>query len=391
MRLMKWEEGWNRSVSSMCRLSSLNPHSTGNSRVPVLNSHFRIKFTQSGKHRSILICLELKQVLTKATDFVSEWLAPALQIGRARFQILSLRLDVLASVRPGRCRTTNPKYATTASCHFLSYSARKRNLAFFGPRTSIGELSSTFYAEFRYVYRIFLSGRVSKIQRTLFVQNSTLRTNETGRNLPLKCTGVWLSPVIGFKYIPLHCHAIACQHTLGPLALVPFFHISKMSWWNLSPCSSLASPRFSGKKSKWDSKRWIFRLILHPIALYVVNRSCTTSWYFAALWFLKKSLQILLKDNHAFLSVSFKSSSNCLSWISSPIMGPINIPSLIFASLNLATYSSNIRIHGRFYSCLSQSFSWGPALCSKGAEKFSPKEQGEDWRHFSPLASVMFI
>jgi len=66
----------------------------------------------------------------------------------------------------------------------------QQNLTFFGPRTSIGELSSTFYAEFRYVYRIFLSDEVSKIQRTLFVQNITLRTNETGRNLPLKCRGV---------------------------------------------------------------------------------------------------------------------------------------------------------------------------------------------------------
>jgi len=61
---------------------------------------------------------------------------------------------------------------------------------FFDPRTSIGELSSTFYAEFRYVYRMFLSGRVSKIQRTVFVQNGTLRTDETGRNLPLNCRGV---------------------------------------------------------------------------------------------------------------------------------------------------------------------------------------------------------
>jgi len=44
-------------------------------------------------------------------------------------------------------------------------------------------LSSDMYTEFFY-------HAVSKIQRTLFVQNSTLRTNETGRNLPLKCTGV---------------------------------------------------------------------------------------------------------------------------------------------------------------------------------------------------------
>ena len=63
-------------------------------------------------------------------------------------------------------------------------------LTFFGPRTSIGDLSSTFCTEFRYVYRVFLSGRVSNLQRIQFVQNSTLLTNETGRNLPLKCRGV---------------------------------------------------------------------------------------------------------------------------------------------------------------------------------------------------------
>jgi hypothetical protein len=38
---------------------------------------------------------------------------------------------------------------------------------FFVPPTSIGEPRSTFCAEFRYVYRILLSDRVSKIQRNL--------------------------------------------------------------------------------------------------------------------------------------------------------------------------------------------------------------------------------
>jgi len=41
------------------------------------------------------------------------------------------------------------------------------------------------YAEFRYVYGMFLSGRVSKMQRNLNVQNNTLRAHETGRNNPL--------------------------------------------------------------------------------------------------------------------------------------------------------------------------------------------------------------
>ena len=40
---------------------------------------------------------------------------------------------------------------------------------FLVPQTSIHETRSTFYAEFRYVYRMFLPGRVSKIQRNLNV------------------------------------------------------------------------------------------------------------------------------------------------------------------------------------------------------------------------------
>jgi len=31
------------------------------------------------------------------------------------------------------------------------------------------------------------------------------------------------------------------------------------------------------EKTKRDSGKWIFRFILHPIALYEVNRSCTAS------------------------------------------------------------------------------------------------------------------
>jgi len=57
------------------------------------------------------------------------------------------------------------------SFKLLNYTGQQNLTFFFGPQTSIGELSSTFYSEFRYAYRIFLSGRVSKIQRALFVQN----------------------------------------------------------------------------------------------------------------------------------------------------------------------------------------------------------------------------
>ena len=147
-----------------------------------------------------------------------------------------------------------------------SYNTSQQNLTFFFvPRTSIGELSSTFYAELRYVYRFFLSGRVSKIQRNLHVQNSTLRAHETGRNFPLKCWGVWLLPVFGIRYMPLQCPAVFCQHKWGLLALVPLFHSHNVLVKSFTVLS-LTLPRFSGKKSKCDSRKWIFRLILHPVA-----------------------------------------------------------------------------------------------------------------------------
>ena len=100
----------------------------------------------------------------------------------------------------------------------------------------------------------------------------------------------------------------------------------------------------------------------------------------------KKSLQILLNDNHAFLSVSFRSSSNCLSYISSLIWGPVNTPSLIFASPTFGNLFLTYSNPGRFYPYLSQSFSWGPASCAKRADNFSPEEQ-EDLGRFSPLVS----
>jgi len=47
----------------------------------------------------------------------------------------------------------------------VNYTGQQNLAFFFVPRTLIDEHSSTFYAEFRYVNRIFLSGMVSKIQR----------------------------------------------------------------------------------------------------------------------------------------------------------------------------------------------------------------------------------
>ena len=40
----------------------------------------------------------------------------------------------------------------------------QQNVTFFVPQTSVDELNSNFYAEFRYVHRFFLSDKVSKIE-----------------------------------------------------------------------------------------------------------------------------------------------------------------------------------------------------------------------------------
>ena len=148
--------------------------------------------------------------------------------------------------------------------------------SFFFPRTEIDEHSSTFYAEFRYANWIVLPRRVPKIQRAVFVQNGVLLANETGRNLPLKCRAVWLSLVFRVRYILLQCPATVCQHTWAPLASLPLFHSLNVLVKSFT-CSSLTSLRFFVKNCKWGSKKSIYRLLLHPIALYEGNRSYTTS------------------------------------------------------------------------------------------------------------------
>jgi len=128
--------------------------------------------------------------------------------------------------------------------------------------------------------------------------------------------------------------------------------------------------------------------MLHPIALYEVNRSCTTSWQFAVLWFPNKSLQILLNDNQAFLPVSFRSSTNCLSCISSLISGPINIPSLIFASLTFGTlcltYWNPQPVLSTFFIKFFMRISF---MCRGGRQIFSARTRGGLTTFFSPGVS----
>ena len=105
----------------------------------------------------------------------------------------------------------------------------------------------------------------------------------------------------------------------------------------------------------------------------------------SAFWFPTKSLQILLNDNHAFLSVSFRSSSNCLTCISSLIWGPINISSLIFASLTFGnlflTYSNPRPV---LTIPFTEFFMWPSFMCKVGRSIFSGRTRAGMTTFFSP-------
>jgi len=86
---------------------------------------------------------------------------------------------------------TNTVQGYVAKGQVDSDNTGQQNLTFFFvPGNSVDELSSTYYAEFRYVYRMFFIKEDFKDTEELNVQNRTLRAHETDRNFPLKCTGL---------------------------------------------------------------------------------------------------------------------------------------------------------------------------------------------------------
>jgi hypothetical protein len=52
-----------------------------------------------------------------------------------------------------------------------------------------------------------------------------------------------------------------------------------MSWWNLSPCSSLSSPKFWEEKFRWESRKCNFSDMLYFITWKHFNISLTISLY----------------------------------------------------------------------------------------------------------------
>ena len=120
---------------------------------------------------------------------------------------------------------------------------------------------------------------------------------------------------------------------------------------------------------------------------HIASHSFVRSQQFATLWFPKKSLEILLNDNHAFLSVSFRSLTELFVLHQFLDLGFYKYTLLVFASL---TFGNLFLIYWNPRPVLSIPFTkffLRPSfLC-----KCSPEEQEDDWRHFSPRASVMFV
>ena len=91
-----------------------------------------------------------------------------------------------------------------------------------------------------------------------------------------------------YFYTPLQCAAAVCTNTLAVLLpCYPFIDSQNIEIFHGVRCEF--DEIICGKKCNCDSRKLIFRLILHPTALCEVSRSCTTSWQFAALWFPKQS------------------------------------------------------------------------------------------------------
>ena len=80
---------------------------------------------------------------------------------------------------------------------------------------------------------------------------------------------LWVSPLSTKVFVSVSPKRPAKinHHGRTNVSLVPFFESLK-SWWNLFACSSLTSPLFLGKNSKWECKKCIVNEIRAPISLW---------------------------------------------------------------------------------------------------------------------------
>ena len=147
------------------------------------------------------------------------------------------------------------------------------------------------------------------------------------------------------------------------------FSISAMSWWNLSPCSSLTAPKFSGKKSKWEWGMWIFSDMFTSISRKFCSIVFTRWLQFLDFMFPKKLFITGFTDSQVCPSRSVKFFLKSQSNISCRICGPWKTPSLILALLSLGNYLFKKRKPTTFLSIPLTKFFMMSSFTCKGDSK----------------------
>ena len=141
----------------------------------------------------------------------------------------------------------------------------------------------------------------------------------------------------------------------------------EMSWWYLSLCSLLNSPKFWGIKSRWESRKCNFSDMLHFITWKHFNISLSISIKFSILWFPRKLVHTDLKAFHAAFSVSLKVLWKSRSCITSHIYGTIKIPSFILASLSLGNlFLKYVKACPSLSKALTRIFVNASLMCRRG-------------------------
>ena len=146
--------------------------------------------------------------------------------------------------------------------------------------------------------------------------------------------------------------------------------ITETSWWKLSPCSSLTSPQFNGKKSRCENKKqFIFSDILPSSCSYESIRSCKSSLKFAALKFPRKPFETFSKYCHAAFYVSLNIASKYWSLKSCLIWGPINTPAFTFSKVSLGNFPHKYMNAGPYTSKAFTKYFISPNLIYSGGGK----------------------
>jgi len=198
-----------------------------------------------------------------------------------------------------------------------------------------------------------------------------------GRNLPLKCRGFRLSPVIGFRYVPLQCPAIVCQHTWGPNALVPLFHRQKILVKSFTVLVTAFGRIFWGKK-KWNrsgSPKVNFQahMASHSFirSQYVLYNILIVRWFLISYEILANPLKTQPWISFSFIQVFIKLFvlHQFLFW------SPRDIPSLIFESFAFGKLFLKYSNAWPVLSVPFTKFSWGLLYIQRGQKKLIRKNK----------------